>query len=157
MAINEPIEFFIQARNDNRENRASGRDEFQVSIKTDDEMKEELPCEVIDKDDGQYSVIFTATRACSVKIKVEFRDEQGYLVNVRGSPYTASFIEETPAKANTTIGPSMQQNAKHLAESLVEFFSKTGEGCRVSDKDLTDVRTLLDVKDNVELVTNRND
>lgn len=28
MAINEPIEFFIQARNDNRENRQSGRDEF---------------------------------------------------------------------------------------------------------------------------------
>ena len=32
-AINEPVEFIIQARNENEENRASGRDTFQVTIK----------------------------------------------------------------------------------------------------------------------------
>jgi hypothetical protein len=96
MAINEDIEFFIQARNDNRENRQSGRDEFQVSIRTDDELKEEIICDVRDNDDGQYSIHYKVARACKVKIKVEFRDEQGFMVNVRGSPYSASFKEETP-------------------------------------------------------------
>jgi hypothetical protein len=79
------------------------------------------------------------------------------MVNVRGSPYSAGFDEEVPAKTNITIGPSMQHNAKNLAELLVEFMAKTSEGCKISEKDLTDVRTLLDVKDNVETVTNRND
>lgn len=158
MAINEPIEFFIQARNDARENRQSGRDEFLVSIKTDDEAREDVPCEVIDKDDGQYSVIYTTTRQCKLKIKVEFRDEQGFMVNVRGSPYSAGFDEETPAKANTTIGPSMQVNAKNLAELLSEFMTKTSEGCEINaEKNLADVRVLLDVKDHVETVTSRND
>jgi hypothetical protein len=33
----------------------------------------------------------------------------------------------------------------------------TLEGCMVEDKDLSDVRTLLNVKDHVELVHNQND
>lgn len=53
-----------------------------------------------------------------MKIKVEFRDEQGFMVNVRGSPYSAGFDEEVPAKTNITIGPSSQHNAKHLTELL---------------------------------------
>merc|ERR1711957_119292 len=120
-------------------------------------MGEDIPCEVIDKDDGQYSVIYTATRQCKLKIKVEFRDEQGFMVNCRGSPYSAGFDEETPAKANTTIGPSLQMNAKNLAELLSEFMNKTSEGCELEGKNLADVRELLDVKDNVETVTTRND
>lgn len=34
MAVGEPIEFLIQARNDNGVNRQSGRDDFAVKIMT---------------------------------------------------------------------------------------------------------------------------
>ena len=34
-AVGEPVEFIIQARNDEGLNRKSGRDVFQVTIKTD--------------------------------------------------------------------------------------------------------------------------
>lgn len=40
MAIGEPVEFLIQARNDTGANRESGRDHFTVVIKTDDEEAE---------------------------------------------------------------------------------------------------------------------
>lgn len=51
-AIGQPTEFIIQARNDNGENRRSGRDKFQVKITTIGADVKEIPCEVIDKDDG---------------------------------------------------------------------------------------------------------
>jgi dynein heavy chain len=55
-AIGEPVEFVIQARNDNGENRKSGRDGFMVAIKTADKEKKEIPCEIQDMDNGQYFV-----------------------------------------------------------------------------------------------------
>lgn len=61
MQVGEPVEFMIQARNDNNENRVSGMDEFSVTIKTkgDEETPAvEIPCEVVDKQDGSYSVIY---------------------------------------------------------------------------------------------------
>jgi hypothetical protein len=51
----------------------------------------------------------------------------------------------------------MQANAKNLAEMLAAFMAETSEGCKIAEKDLSDVRTLLNVKDHVETVTNRND
>jgi hypothetical protein len=58
MAVGEDIEFWIQARNDDGENRTSGRDEFSVKIMTEDEVSEEIPCEIKDNDDGTYSVVY---------------------------------------------------------------------------------------------------
>lgn len=53
-AVGEPIEFIIQARNDEGQNRKSGRDIFVVTIMTDNKV--EIPCEINDHDDGQYFV-----------------------------------------------------------------------------------------------------
>jgi len=53
-AVGEPVEFIIQARNDEGQNRKSGRDVFQVTIKTDTGI--EIPNEIADHDDGQYFV-----------------------------------------------------------------------------------------------------
>ena len=61
MQIGEPVEFYIQARNDNGENRTSGLDEFTVAIKTkptDETPAVDIPCTVTDKDDGSYSVVY---------------------------------------------------------------------------------------------------
>ena len=54
-AVGHPTEFIIQARNDLGENRRSGRDNFTVKIVRTD-TNEEVPNEIIDKDDGQYIV-----------------------------------------------------------------------------------------------------
>jgi hypothetical protein len=53
-AVGEPTEMVIQARNDNGENRKSGRDTFEVHIR--DSKKVEIPCEIVDLDDGSYRV-----------------------------------------------------------------------------------------------------
>jgi len=58
-ALNEPVEFIIQARNENEENRTSGRDNFQVTIKTKEEEPKEIPAEIVDADDGKYYVKYT--------------------------------------------------------------------------------------------------
>jgi hypothetical protein len=62
MAVGEDIEFWIQARNDDGENRTSGRDVFSVKIMTEktheDDAQEEIPCEIKDNDDGTYSVVY---------------------------------------------------------------------------------------------------
>lgn len=118
MAMNEPIEFLIQARNDNGVNRESGRDEFTVKIMTTEDQAVEIPCQVNDSGDGQYHVIYSVDRPVAVSVKICFRDEYGDWVPVRGSPYNASFIEETPAKMNPLIGPSLNKYAISQIEGL---------------------------------------
>ena len=50
-SVGHPTEFTIQARNDLGENRKSGRDNFQVRIvRVGDGV--EVPCQVVDKDNG---------------------------------------------------------------------------------------------------------
>jgi dynein heavy chain len=59
MAVGEPVEFWIQARNDDGENRLSGRDEYHVRVMTDEETPTEVPCQIVDNDDGTYTVSYT--------------------------------------------------------------------------------------------------
>ena len=56
-SCNEPSTFVIQARNDNCENRTSGRDQFQVTV-THDETKTEIPAEINDNNNGSYNVTY---------------------------------------------------------------------------------------------------
>ena len=73
MAINEPVEFIIQARNENDENRTSGRDNFHVVIKTREENPEEIIPEIVDADDGKYYVKYQVSKECDVDIKVSYK------------------------------------------------------------------------------------
>jgi hypothetical protein len=57
-AVGEPVEFIVQARNDEGQNRRSGRDHFQVIIKNAEGV--EIPCEITDNDDGQYFCKYTS-------------------------------------------------------------------------------------------------
>ena len=73
MAVNEPVEFIIQARNENDENRTSGRDNFHVVIKTKEENPEEIIPEIVDADDGKYYVKYQVEKECDVDIKVSYK------------------------------------------------------------------------------------
>jgi hypothetical protein len=77
-ACGEPVEFVIQARNDNGENRKSGRDNFFVTIKTSD--KKEIPCEIVDNDNGSYFVKYQVDQECEVTIDVTFEDDKKKIV-----------------------------------------------------------------------------
>jgi dynein heavy chain len=53
------VEFVIQARNDNEENRQSGRDEFRVKVQTvGGEEQMDIECDIEDRDDGSYLVTY---------------------------------------------------------------------------------------------------
>ena len=46
-------------------------------------------------------------REGKVNIKVEFKDDKGKFVEVRGSPYTACFVAGAPAANNQLSGVSL--------------------------------------------------
>jgi len=77
MCVGEPVEFVIQARNENEENRSSGRDNFKVAITTRDDEPIEIPAEITDTDNGRYSVKYQVDKACEVDIKVAYQNNKG--------------------------------------------------------------------------------
>jgi len=92
-----------------------------------------------------------------VKIDIQFLDDKGKWVPVRGSPYSASFSQKTPASANNLTGSAMTKHIPHSMERLITFMKETLQGSLIKDKDLTDTKVLISVKDNVELVSAEND
>lgn len=139
------------------ENRSSGRDQFQVKIYTQGENPVEIPNEIIDNDDGQYIVKYQMNEEQKVKCDIQFLDDKGKWVPVRGSPYSASFNSKTPASANNLTGTAMTKHIPASMERLSTFMKETLQGAQIKDKDLTDTKVLISIKDNVELVTAEND
>ena len=76
-AVNEKVTFIIQARNEQEENRTSGRDQFQVSIKTIEENPQEIPAEIEDTNDGKYYVSYTVDREVECEVKVAYQNNKG--------------------------------------------------------------------------------
>lgn len=96
-----PVEFKIIARNDLGENRTSGRDIFEVLIRKElpmpegleqweiDEYKPQfttIECPVEDLDDGQYNCKYTCPEPGEIEITINFLDDKGKMVPIRGSP-----------------------------------------------------------------------
>lgn len=150
-------EFIIQARNENGENRKSGRDNFQVKIMKLGNEPGEVQCQVIDKDNGQYIVKYQVDEEAEVKIEILFEDDKGKMVPVRGSPYKGSFSAKSAATANNLTGPAMGKFIQTGLEELHNFIVETTKGAQTKDKNIHDVKTLISVKDYVESVFNLND
>jgi dynein heavy chain len=126
-AVGHPTEFIIQARNDLGENRKSGRDNFQVKItRVGDNL--EIPCQVLDKDDGQYVVKYQVDEECDVKIDILFEDDKGKMVQVRGSPYKAAFTSKSASNVNNLTGPAMGKYIQSGLEDIHHFISETTKG-----------------------------
>jgi hypothetical protein len=153
-AIGAPAEFVIQARNDNAENRTSGNDNFVVKVTTNEEEPREIEATVTDRADGSYFVSYTCDEPVECKVTVMFKDDKGKMVAVRGSPYSVNFSADVPPANNAINGPSMPKLVTKQIETLQQFMKETNEGAKVKGKDLTDLRTLIAVKDKVETVHN---
>lgn len=156
-AVNEPVTFIIQARNDLGENRKSGRDQFQVKITSVGAEPKEIPCDIEDKDDGQYFVTYKVEEECEVSIQILFKDDKGKMVPIRGSPYNATFSAQTKPDANNLVGSAITKHVTRTIEQKVNFFKETAAGAAIKEKDISDVKVLISVKDNVDEVHNKND
>jgi dynein heavy chain len=160
-ACGAETEFVIQARNDTGENRSSGRDEFEVKITTipreEGEAKKELPAEIIDNDNGKYTVKYTAEEPCDVKIQILFKDDKSNMVPLRGSPYTATFDDKANANANMLTGPAMKDFVASELDKIQNFIQDSTKGSTTKDKDIEDVKVLIAVKDIVDNVNATND
>lgn len=147
-AVGEPVEFVIQARNEDCLNRKSGRDIFLITIKTDTGV--EVPNQIADHDNGQYFVTYTVQQECSVNITVLFQDDKGKMVPLRGSPYSASFNSHAKADANHLNGPSLPKYVTKIIDETGRWMRETTTAAKTSDKDLSEIKTLIGVVDSVK-------
>ena len=139
------------------ENRASGRDQFQVTIKTREEEAKEIPVEIVDANDGKYYVKYVIDRECEVDIRISYKNNKDQWQQLRGSPYQASFNPTSPANVNHLTGPAMVKNVQKKIEQMQVFMKETHAGCTTKGKDLTHVSSLIGVKDCVETIHKQND
>lgn len=158
----EPTTFRIVARNDNNENRASGRDVFTVKIKktipvaADNEDPDakatvlEIPCAIIDNDNGGYECKYKVEEKGDVEIHIHFQDDKDNMVPIRGSPYIANFAAGAKPSDNLMTGPIMQANFKDEVNGLSELMTTKEKAILLKDKDLKIVKVLLGVKTEVE-------
>lgn len=179
----EPVEFVIQARNEQDENRTSGRDTFKVrvvrripiaavaapvegdaaggepaaaveEVEADAPAKQkfeeiEIPTEIVDNNDGTYTVTYTSDEVGEVHVFVEFLDDKEKYVPLRGS-YKAIFTNDAKPADNTMVGGVMDRYIKKELDRLQGSLAETKREVNPKDKDLKNVKVLLKVKENVE-------
>lgn len=105
--------------------------------------------------DGQYFCSYTSNEECEVEIRIEFEDDKGRMVPLRGSPYKASFSSKAKAADNTMIGGVMAKYIAKELEGLNTSFGETKKNISTKDKEsLKDVKTLLNIKEKTEQTLN---
>jgi len=158
----EPIEFIIVARNDLGENRTSGRDTFEVKITQcipgepsadDPDAKDQIiviPNTIEDKDSGFYNVRYQVDDECTVNIEIKFLNDKDQMVQIRGSPFQASFRNTASSKDNQLIGTAMDKHIKRELDRLTNLMIDSKKELGTKDKDMKDVKVLLRIKEFVE-------
>jgi hypothetical protein len=76
---------------------------------------------------------------------------------IRGSPYKASFSSKSAQNVNNLTGPAMGKYIQGGLEEIHNYIIETTKGASTKDKSITDVKTLISVKDNVDGVFNLKD
>lgn len=110
----------------------------------------EIPCELVDHDDGRYTVSYTSDQPGDVTVRVSFLDDKGKMVEVRGSPYCATFVETGKAADNSMSGGILDKHIKKELERLQNHLADTRKEVATKDKELKNVKVLLKVKEHVE-------
>jgi len=118
---------------------------------------QEIPCEVVDLDNGQYNCKYEVDDECEVEVHINFEDDKGKMVPIRGSPYVASFSPRAKASDNVMTGGAMDRQIKKELERLQNHMHDTKKEITTKDKDLNDVKNLLGVKESVENTQNQTD
>ena len=77
---------------------------------------EEIPSEIVDNDDGTYTVKYTVPEEIEVEIHINFKDDKERMVPIRGSPYKASFTSKAKPTDNTITGGAVEKHIKKECE-----------------------------------------
>jgi len=117
----------------------------------------DIPCHVTDKDDGQYIVKYQVDEECETKIEILFEDDKGKMVPIRGSPYRSNFSSKSAPNVNNLTGPAMGKYIATELEQIHGFIGETSKGASTKDKNIQDVKTLISIKDSVDIVFTQND
>ena len=147
--------FTIQLRDTNNDNRKTGRDELEISIKQkvpakDENSKDswvELPYDFHDHNTGQYEVKYVADEG-EVRVEVKLKDENGKPRPVRGSPFRPTFTGMGRNRANEYSGPLVTAWIGGTLKKLDEFFQTTSVGHQTKLKD-GDVMGLIKVMNHI--------
>ena len=166
-----PAEFKIIAKNDHSENRTSGRDIFEVKITQKMPLKEvevdpeadpdaevveqkaeirEIKCDIVDTDNGQYDVKYTCETEGVINISILFLDDKGKMVPVRGCPYSIHCKDGVDPKSNLMTGKLMGEQIAKQIISLQTTMTDSKKEIHTKDKNLSEVKVLLSVKEKVE-------
>ena len=166
-AVNEEVTFVIQSRDNNKEDRTTGGDEYQVTIELigggeEGENLKVMGVQVQDKENGQYVVSYLAKHAGTYHIDVLFMGTFGAAVEpVRGSDVTIVFDEFAPRDNNLMAGELVTANLKKEILMLEEFTQKISEAIFVKvspEKTGEDqIRLLMSIRENLLTVTKRQD
>lgn len=108
-------------------------------------------------ENGQYFVKYMVEQEGDVIIDVTFLDDKGKIVPVRGSPYTASFVEGIKPEMNHTFGPCLPKCTSKAIEQVSSWMKETSNSANIKDKNLEDIKVLISVVDAVKQVNDQND
>mmetsp|Transcript_146756 Transcript_146756/g.471049 ORF Transcript_146756/g.471049 Transcript_146756/m.471049 type:complete len:4209 (+) Transcript_146756:103-12729(+) len=158
---NQMTKFMIQTRDENGNNRKSGREDFVITVQQksalgDGKMLfEDLAFELHDKNNGQYEVTYVADEG-DVVINVKLMDPNGKQKPVRGSPFKPTFTTTARNKANEYTGPIVTAFIGGTLKSLDEFYQSTNVGHAIKLKD-GDVVNLIKVMNHIKDMYNEED
>lgn len=79
------------------------------------------------------------------------------MVPLRGSPYTASFSADTKPDANSLTGTTLPKYVTKVIEQSQSWMKESSVAANTKDKDLTDIKQLINVVDSVNAVHERSD
>lgn len=147
--------FIINARDEDGNNRTSGRDAWKVKI-TDKATKEEIPCSIHDNDTGNYDVHYLVDRCTTVSVNVSIVDSEGVEKVLNGFPTDVRFEEPTEETKglNSLEGNLIVNFIKDKTDEIQEFIATKKKALNIEERSdyISNVRTLLDIKTNFNKV-----
>ena len=154
---NVETSFRIRARNDENENRLSGRDTFEVTVVSENDMTKSIePITITDLQNGTYDVKFTPPDGDKYRISVKLVGDKEK-VDVRGSPISVEFSGTDPAN-NEYVGKYMAEKfIKENVERLENELNRLHDGSSTQDKDLNDIDVLISIKNTNNEITKVSD
>lgn len=147
--------FIINARDEDGNNRTSGRDQWRVKI-LDKVTKEEIPHNIVDSDTGNYDVHYVVDRCTTVVIDVMIDDSEGVTKHLNGFPCEVSFEEPTEETKglNSLEGNLIVTYIKEKTDEIQLFIAEKNKALNIEERSdyISNVHTLLDVKQNFNKV-----
>lgn len=93
----------------------------------------ELAVSIKDHDDGTYLASYIAPSPCTVSVVVLLDAQDGTPPQeIRGSPFTATFVEKPRQRANEFAGPTITTFVASVMSSLEKFCLRAEAGLQAS-------------------------